>query len=186
VEGSLAGRLLIAAPAIEDPRFRQAVILLCTHNEQHAMGLVLNRAVENLSLNVLLDQLGVDGDLAPPNRHVLIGGPVGRDRGFVLHSEDYDSEGSTLQVCDGVCMTATRDVLQAIASDHPPEYHVVALGYSGWGPQQLEFELAENVWLVGAPDMALVFDPSLDTKWSRALARIGVSPERLQVSGGRA
>jgi putative transcriptional regulator len=186
VEGSLAGRLLIAAPAIEDPRFRQAVILLCTHNEDHAMGLVLNRAAENLSLNVLLDQLGVDGDLAAPNHPVLVGGPVGRDRGFVLHTEDFDSAHATLQVCEGVCLTATRDVLDAIASDQPPEQFVVALGYSGWGPRQLEFELAENVWLVGVPDMALVFDPSFDTKWSRALARIGVSPDRLQVSGGRA
>jgi len=186
VDNSLAGRLLIASPAIEDPRFRQAVILVCTHNEEHAMGIVLNKATDGVNLPELLDQLGVDGDDAPEDAHILLGGPVSRDRGFVLHSEDYDSDGATLSICDGVCLTATRDVLHAMASDTPPERYVLALGYSGWGAGQLEQELTENVWLVGVPDTALVYDPSLDTKWSRALARIGVSPDRLQVSGGKA
>lgn len=186
MDHSLAGKLLIAAPAIEDPRFRQAVILICTHNEDHAMGIVLNKSADGVNLPELLDQLGVDGDDAPEDAHILFGGPVGRDRGFVLHSEDYDSAGATLPICDGVCLTATRDVLHAMTSELPPERYVLALGYSGWGAGQLEMELAENVWLVGAPDTALVYDPSLDTKWSRALARIGVSPDRLQVSGGRA
>ncbi|MBI1361840.1 MAG: hypothetical protein GC155_16310 [Alphaproteobacteria bacterium] len=186
VEDSFAGKLLIASPGIEDPRFRQAVILICTHNEDHAMGLVLNKAAEDLSLPELLDQLGVDGDEAPDDRHVLLGGPVGKDRGFVLHSEDYDSDGATLSVCDGVCLTATRDILHAMTSESPPERYVLALGYSGWSAGQLEQELADNVWLVGDADLPLVFDHSLDTKWSRALTRIGVSPDRLQVSGGRA
>ena len=186
VDGSLAGKLLIAAPAIEDPRFSRAVILVCTHNEVHAMGIVLNKLTETVNLPELLDQLGVDGDGAPEDAHILVGGPVGRDRGFVLHSEDYDSDGATLTICEGVCLTATRDVLHAMTSETPPERYVLALGYSGWGAGQLEEELAENVWLVGVPDVALVYDPSLDTKWSRALARIGVSPDRLQVSGGRA
>lgn len=186
VEGSLAGKLLIASPAIEDPRFSRAVILVCAHNEDHAMGIVLNKASDEDNLSELLDQLGVDGDGAPDDAHILVGGPVSRERGFVLHSEDYDSDGATLNVCEGVCLTATRDVLHAMTSDSPPEKFVLALGYSGWGAGQLEMELAENVWLVGTPDPALVYDPSLDTKWSRALARIGVSPDRLQVSGGRA
>lgn len=162
------------------------MILICTHNEDHAMGLVLNKAADDVNLPELLDQLGVDGEGASEDTHVLMGGPVGKDRGFVLHSEDYDSEGATLPVCEGVCLTATRDVLHAMASDAPPERFVLALGYSGWSAGQLEQELADNVWLVGNADTALVFDPSLDTKWSRALARIGVSPDRLQVSGGRA
>lgn len=186
VEGSLAGKLLIASPAIEDPRFSRAVILVCTHNEEHAMGIVLNKSSDEDNLSELLDQLGVDGDGAPDDAHILMGGPVSRERGFVLHSEDYDSDGATLNVCEGVCLTATRDVLHAMTSDSPPEKFVLALGYSGWGAGQLEMELAENVWLVGIPDTALVYDPSLDTKWSRALARIGVSPDKLQVSGGRA
>lgn len=186
MQESLAGKLLIALPAIEDPRFKQAVILVCTHNKDHAMGIVLNKAAEDLSLPELLDQLGVDGREAPDDHHVLIGGPVGKDRGFVLHSEDYDSDGATLEICEGVCLTATRDILHAMASDTPPERFVVALGYSGWSGGQLEQELADNVWLVGDADLPLVFDPSLDTKWSRALARIGVSPDRLQMGGGRA
>lgn len=182
---SLAGKLLIALPAIEDARFKQAVILVCTHNEDHAMGIVLNKAAEDLRLPELLDQLGVDGEETSDN-HVLIGGPVGKDRGFVLHSEDYDSDGATLPIFEGVCLTATKDVLHAMASDSPPEHFILALGYAGWAGGQLEQELVENVWLVGEPDLALVFDPSLETKWSRALARIGVSPDRLQASGGRA
>ncbi len=186
MDGTLAGKLLIASPAIEDPRFRQAVILLCAHNEDHAMGIILNKAVDDLPLPELLDQLGVDGAEAPNGQHVLSGGPVGRDRGFVLHSEDFDSEGATLAVSEGVCMTATRDVLHAITSDNPPECFVLALGYSGWSAGQLEQELADNVWLVGDADAGLVFDHSYSTKWSRALARIGVSPDRLQASGGRA
>jgi len=186
LEGSLAGKLLIASPAIEDPRFSRAVILVCTHNEEHAMGIVLNKASDEDNLSELLDQLGVDGDGAPDDAHILVGGPVSRERGFVLHSEDYDSDGATLSICDGVCLTATRDVLHAMTSDTPPEKFVLALGYSGWGAGQLEMELTENVWLVGIPDVALVYDPSLDTKWSRALARIGVSPDKLQVTGGRA
>ena len=95
LEGSLAGKLLIAAPAIEDPRFSRAVILVCTHNEEHAMGIVLNKASEEDNLPELLDQLGVDGEGAPTDAHILLGGPVGRERGFVLHSEDYDSDGAT-------------------------------------------------------------------------------------------
>jgi putative transcriptional regulator len=186
VQDTLAGKLLIASPSIEDPRFARAVILICTHNEDHAMGLVLNKAADDVNLPELLDQLGVDGEGAPEDTHVLMGGPVGRDRGFVLHSEDYDSAGATLPVCEGVCLTATRDILHAMTSESPPERYVLALGYSGWSAGQLEQELADNVWLVGVADTPLVFDPSLDTKWSRALARIGVSPDRLQVSGGRA
>jgi putative transcriptional regulator len=150
------------------------------------MGIVLNKIADGVNLPDLLDQLGVDGDDASEEAHILMGGPVGRDRGFVLHSEDYDSAGATLPICDGVCLTATRDVLHAMASDTPPERYVLALGYSGWGAGQLEMELAENVWLVGEPDVPLVYDPSIDTKWSRALTRIGVSPDRLQVTGGKA
>lgn len=183
---SLAGKLLIASPWITDPRFRQSVILVCTHSDDHAMGLIINKAAEGVSLPTLLDQLGVDGDQAAEGAHVLVGGPVGKDRGFVLHSEDYDSEGATLPVCEGVCLTATKDVLHAMASDHPPERFVLALGYAGWGSGQLEEELQENVWLVGTPDADLVYDASLATKWSRALARIGVSPDRLQMEGGTA
>ncbi|MEM8921600.1 MAG: YqgE/AlgH family protein [Pseudomonadota bacterium] len=176
----------MALPSIEDPRFKRAVILLCAHNEEHAMGIVLNHTMDDLTLPDLLDQLGVDGEGASEEDPILVGGPVGRDRGFVLHSEDFDSEGATLPVIEGVCLTATKDVLHAMASDLPPERAVLALGYSGWGAGQLEEELAGNVWLVGDPDMEIVFDRSFDTKWSRALARIGVSPHQLQVSGGRA
>ncbi|MBI1339735.1 hypothetical protein GC169_05940 [bacterium] len=186
MEGSLTGKLLIASPWISDPRFHQCVILVCTHSEDHAMGLIINKAADEITLPELLDQLGVDGDQAPEDAPVLMGGPVGKDRGFVLHSEDYDSDGATLSVCEGVCLTATKDILHAMASDHPPERFVLALGYAGWGSGQLEEELHEHVWLIGEAEAELVYDEAFETKWVRALAGIGVSPDRLQIEGGTA
>ena len=185
MDTNLAGRLLIALPAIEDPRFKRATILLCSHSEDHAMGIVLNRVMDDLSLPELLDQLGVDGDRAP-DAPILMGGPVGKDRGFVLHSEDHDTDGATVPVLDGVCMTSTRDVLEAITSDQPPEKSILALGYAGWGPGQLEEELASNEWMVGNADQDIVYDYDFDTKWARALASIGISPDQLQIEGGQA
>jgi putative transcriptional regulator len=180
---SLAGKLLIALPSMDDPRFRETVILICSHNDEHAMGLVLNRAADGVSLPELLDQLGVDGDGASEHAPVLIGGPVGADRGFVLHSDDYDANGATISIFEGVCLTATREVLHAIASDDPPEQSMLALGYAGWTGGQLEAEIAANAWLLAEPDSDIVFDPDLDRKWSRALGYIGISAGVLGTGG---
>ncbi len=185
MDNSLAGKLLVSLPAIEDPRFRRSVILLCAHNEEHAMGIVLNQIMDDITLPDLLEQMNVEG--APKKvRPILLGGPVCQERGFVLHSEDFDCEGATLAVTSGVCLTATAEILHAMASDDPPENAVLALGYAGWGAGQLEEELAQNVWLVAEPSPEIVFDQSYSTKWSRALETIGVSADRLQVEGGRA
>jgi putative transcriptional regulator len=183
----LAGRVLVAMPGIGDPRFERAVIFLCAHNEDHAMGLAVNRPVEGLTVPHLLERLGVEGSIEAPEELVLMGGPVERERGFVLHTDDYHCEQSSIPVSNGVILTATRDVLEAMAShNRRPRHAVLALGYAGWGPGQLENEIRENVWLTCEPDEDLLFGDDHEHKWSQALAKIGVSAEHLSAQAGRA
>lgn len=182
----LGGKLLIATPMIGDPRFDRSVILMCDHSDEHAMGIIINKPVSGLRLPELFDQLGIESDITAPDRAVLLGGPVERDRGFVLHSNDFAADGSTLPVSEGIGLTATKDILEAIASDHPPRRSVLALGYAGWGPGQLEDELTANAWLVADPDEALIFSDTNDDKWEKALAIIGISPEHLSSLSGHA
>jgi len=185
--GYLTGRALIAMPGIEDPRFERAVVLICAHTAELAMGLTLNRPVDGLTVPSLMDRLGVKSHITVPKDLVLLGGPVETERGFVLHTDDYVSEGSSTKVSDGVALTGTREVLEAIASHNErPRRSLLALGYSGWGPGQLEREIRENVWLTCDPDEALLFGHDYEHKWSMALAKIGVSAERLSVQTGRA
>ena len=183
----LTGRLLIAMPGIEDPRFERAVILMCAHSSEHAMGIALNRPMDGLSLSELLDRLGVDAKIELTARAVLSGGPVERERGFVLHTDDYAAPQSTLAVTEGVALTATREVLEAIADPrHSPRQAVLALGCAGWSPGQLEREIMENVWLICDADEALIFDGDHEQKWSKALAKIGVDARLLTGAAGRA
>lgn len=183
----LTGRALIAMPGIEDPRFERAVVLICVHTADHAMGIVLNRPVEGLTVPGLLEQLGVTSDIALPEDLVLFGGPVERERGFVLHTDDYICGDSSVPVGDGVALTATREVLQAMtSSDNRPRRSILALGYAGWDAGQLEREIRENVWLTCDPNEALVFGHDYDHKWSMALAQLGVSADRLSSDAGRA
>lgn len=182
----LTGRLLIAMPTIGDNRFTRSVILVCAHQSDYAMGIVLNKPMDGLTLPDLLDQLDVPLEITVPEQAVLDGGPVGNDRGFVLHSGDFFSEGATLDVTDDVCLTATRDILVAMGSPEAPRQSTLALGYSGWGPGQLEMELQENAWLVGQPDHDILFGHDHTEKWARALDIIGVPSGRLQSSPGRA
>jgi putative transcriptional regulator len=183
----LTGRLLIAMPGIEDPRFEHAVILMCAHSSEHAMGITLNRPMEGLFLPELLDRLGVTARTMLAPRPVLFGGPVEQERGFVLHTDDFSAPQSTLFIADGISLTATREVLEAIADPaHSPRKAVLALGCAGWSPGQLEREIKENVWLTCEPDEALIFDEDHDTKWERALGKIGVSAAQLSAQSGRA
>lgn len=183
---TLAGRMLIAMPGIGDPRFERAVIFLCAHGADHAMGLTVNRPVDGLTVPDLLVRLGIEATITMPDELVLFGGPVERERGFVLHTADYDASPATVAVSEGFSLTATRDVLEAMASQHPPRRSLLALGYAGWGGGQLEREIAENVWLTCDPDEALLFGDDHEHKWSRALAKIGVSAERLSTLSGSA
>lgn len=184
----LAGKLLIAMPGIGDPRFERAVILICAHDDAHAMGLAVNRPVGGLILSDLLERLEIATNPVGAkglDDAVLIGGPVERERGFVLHTADYHSEHS-LPVGESLALTSTRDVLEILAHGQGPRRSVMALGYAGWGAGQLEQEIRDNVWLTCPADEALLFDDDHDHKWSQALAKLGVDPGLLSAVAGRA
>jgi putative transcriptional regulator len=184
---SLTGRLLIAMPGIGDPRFERAVIFLCAHTAEHAMGLAVNRPVEGLSISSVLKRLKIESTIELPEDLVLLGGPVERDRGFVLHTDDYASPQSSVPVIPGVSLTATPDVLEAIAGhNRRPRRSLLALGYAGWGPGQLEQEILGNTWLTCEADESLIFGDDHEHKWTRALAKLGVSADRLSSTAGRA
>ena len=186
MEGSLAGKLLIAMPQMGDPRFDHAVILMCLHNEDQAMGLVLNKPNGALRLGDVLAHLEFAAPGETTSRAVLFGGPVKTDRGYVLHSQDFTVPEATQEITSGIALTASREVLEAISSAHPPNQYVFALGYAGWGPGQLESELAQNVWLIAEPDDAIVFDEDFDNKWVRAINQLGIQPSQIMGDAGRA
>lgn len=186
-DSQLAGQLLIAMPGIEDPRFERAVVLTCVHNDEHAMGLALNRPVGGLTVPGLLAKLGVESSITLAEDDVLIGGPVQRERGFVIHTDDYTASDSTLPVVGGLALTATREVLAAMAdAERRPRRSMLALGYAGWGAGQLEDEIRQGVWLTATPDYDLIFDQDHETKWKRALALLGVRPDQLVAATGKA
>ncbi|WP_417483246.1 YqgE/AlgH family protein [Maricaulis sp.] len=185
-DGFLNGKLLIASPGIGDPRFDRSVILMCDHSSEHAMGIVLNKRVEGLRLPEVFEQLGVDTTEDTIDRPVLLGGPVERQRGFVLHTNDFQTTDSTLAVTGDIALSSTKDALDAMASSTPPRLSLLALGYAGWGSGQLEDELAANAWLVADADEALVFSTDIEAKWQNALSILGVSPEHLSGASGTA
>lgn len=184
-ETSLVGQLLVAMPGMSDPRFARTVIYMCAHSAEGAMGLVVNRALEQISLAELLQQLEIDATAVDDKVAVNFGGPVETGRGFVLHSPDYMREG-TLVVTEGVSLTATVDILKAIASGSGPRRHLLALGYAGWGPGQLDSEILANGWLHVDADEELVFGAALDQKWDRAMAKLGINPMLLSDAAGHA
>ncbi len=184
---SLVGRLLVAMPGIGDPRFEHAVILICAHGPDHAMGLRLDRPAPGVDLQAVLEKLEIEGVVGGAGRPVLMGGPVERERGFVLHTDDWASSDATLPFGEGLAMTGTREALLAMTDPvRGPRQAVLLLGYAGWGDGQLEDELAENVWLTAEPDLDLIFDQDHATKWTRALAGLGVEAGRLSSQAGRA
>ncbi len=187
----LDGQCLIAMPGMRDERFRRTVVYLCAHSDEGAMGLVINRSAPDMKLSELLLQLGIVDHadairLRPADQtvQVLKGGPVETGRGFVLHSSDYFVDASTLPIDDGICLTHTIDVLKAIAQGAGPRHAFLALGYAGWGAGQLETEIQANGWLHCDADSGLLFDLALDTKYNRALSKLGVDPARLSSTAG--
>jgi putative transcriptional regulator len=183
--GYLTGQLLIAMPSMSDPRFSQSVIYLCAHSAEGAMGLVLNRPIAKPSFDELLEQLRVAPVPAVRQIALCAGGPVENARGFVLHTADWSGEGS-LQVDDATALTASLDVLKAIAEGGGPRQCVLALGYAGWGPGQLDEEFQQNAWLSVPADETILFDPEHDTKWRRALAKLQIDPLLLSDVAGHA
>ncbi len=172
-DGYLSGQLLIAMPTMRDPRFVRTVIYMCTHSAEGAMGLVVNRLIGALTFVDLLQQLEIEVTRGRRYPAVHFGGPVDTGRGFVLHSDDYVKDG-TAELGDGVALTATIDILKDIAAGTGPRRSLLALGYAGWGPGQLDGEVQQNAWLSVEADDSLLFDRDLDSKWDRALAKLGV------------
>lgn len=186
-EGYLTGQLLIAMPSMRDPRFTRSVIYLCAHNDEGAMGLVINRLVGSVKFTDLLEELELEGTPVESSRFPSIhfGGPVETGRGFVLHSADYLSDDS-MPLGENLALTATVDILRDIALGAGPERAMLALGYAGWGPGQLDGELQENAWLSVDCDTDLLFGQSMDDKWEQALAKLGISASLLSTEAGHA
>jgi putative transcriptional regulator len=179
----LDGQVLIAMPGMQDPRFARSIVYLCAHSAEGAMGLIVNKRADDLVWRDLFKRLGIPIGSVNAPRPVHYGGPVETGRGFVLHSADYHAEEATLKVDTRISMTATLDVLQAMALGRGPDHAIVALGYAGWAPGQLESELQMNGWLLCEPDEELVFGDDDSGKWDRALKKIGVDPSMLGAGG---
>lgn len=181
----LVGQCLVAMPLMSDPRFTKTVVYICTHTPSGAMGLVLNRAIEAVTFSELLEQLGIQATPLCRSVHVHSGGPVESGRGFVLHSGDY-VHNATIMVDQHVGLTATVDVLKAIAEGHGPRRSILALGYAGWGEGQLDNELRQNVWLTVPADEELLFGDDLEHKWDQAMMRLGIDVRMLSMEFGHA
>lgn len=181
---SLEGKLLLAMPAMRDPRFVKSVIYLCSHSEEGAMGIAINHRIENLSFSQLLKQLQIQTKTI---REIPIhaGGPVEAGRGFVLHSSDF-AQASTMKVSPSIHLSATVDILKSLAEGSGPKHHLLALGYAGWGKGQLERELARNSWLTVDAENEVIFETPMEEKWTRAMACIGVDVNRLSGEAGHA
>jgi putative transcriptional regulator len=189
----LDGQMLIATPTMQDERFSRSVIYICAHSSEGAMGIVVNQPAANISfpdLLVKLDVIPATDLITLPSRaggvKVLKGGPVETERGFVLHSADFFIENSTLPIDRGICLTATLDILKAIARGKGPESAIFALGYAGWAPGQLETEIHDNGWLHCPSDPELLFGTDIETKYAKALRKIGIRPGMLSSEVGHA
>jgi putative transcriptional regulator len=181
----LEGDLLIAMPTMSDPRFAKSVIFVCSHSENGAMGIVVNKVSHALTFTEMLDQLEIPYSETPEDIRLYSGGPVETERGFVLHSTDMLHE-TSMMIDENVALTATVDMLKLIASGEGPDNSFLALGYAGWGPGQLEAEIQENGWLVVKSDPELLFDSEVTGKWQKAIHKLGVDPALLSSDVGHA
>ncbi len=183
---SFRNSFLIATPDMGDPRFRFTVIYVVSHDRSGTMGIIINKDKSGLLISDLLDQVGIPGDVRVADSPVLNGGPVDIDRGFVLHSSDYFKAETSLKISDTMSLTSTKDVLESLVSDDHPTNALLAVGYAGWGPGQLEKEIAQNSWLVTDADDDLIFSSDFAGKWATVLNDMGIDPGSLSQSGGRA
>ena len=183
---SLTGQLLIAMPQMTDPRFARSVVYVCAHSDDEgAMGLVVNKLLASLTMDELFTHLKLEPSNLERARPVHFGGPVEPGRGFVLHTADY-REDATLVVGDGFAVTATLDILRAIGKGEGPRHSLLALGYAGWAPGQLDAEMQANGWLSVTADIELIFDGDFDDKWQRALGKLGIDLTLLSTEAGHA
>jgi putative transcriptional regulator len=185
-DNDFTGRLLIAMPGMEDPRFEHSVVYMCSHSDEGAMGLIVNKTAPDVDFKDLMEQLKLTPAFAFDGIEVHYGGPVERGRGFVLHSPDYHSGKGTMRVADSISMTATLDVLEDIVEFRGPQRSLFALGYAGWGPGQLESEIAANGWLTAEANDEILFGSANNKKWTAALKQIGIDSLLLSAAAGRA
>ena len=185
--GYLAGQFLVAMPSMADPRFERSVIYMCAHSPDEAMGLIVNKPVDDLCFSDILEQFHIKPQ-SPTCSEIYVhrGGPVGVRRGFVLHSTDYHQEDGTMKVSDDIALSATTEVLRAIAEGGGPDHYFMALGYAGWGPGQLDEEIKRNAWLSVPADVEILFSPDCAKKWDLALAKLGISAHMLSGEAGNA
>ncbi|KAF0117173.1 MAG: hypothetical protein FD163_1730 [Hyphomonadaceae bacterium] len=180
------GRILIAAPNMEDPRFKHAIILVCDHDEEHALGIVINRIIPNLTLPHFFEQIGIENAQFAPKQPILEGGPCQQERGFVVHSDEWN-ESSTISIGFGLALTVTKEIFSAVVDGKTPCKMIVALGYAGWGPGQLESEIVQNAWIVGDASSELIFNTTdISAKWQQSLQAMGIDPRRLSPFAGNA
>lgn len=182
----LTGKILIAMPGMGDPRFEKSVVFLCVHSPEETMGLMVNKTAPGLKMHELFEELKIPSQAGVGEAKVQYGGPVEGGRGFVLHTDDYLGSNSTLKVNSEFSMTADRDILEAMAEGRGPERATLMLGYTGWGPGQLEREIVQNGWLVADVTPDLVFGADNSGKWTAALKTLGIDPVLLSSTGGRA
>lgn len=181
----LVGQLLLSMPGIGDPRFERSVIAMCVHDEDGALGLVVNHAHDSLTVRELMEQLDIDPGATPMDARVLVGGPVEPGRGFVLHSPEYEGQ-STINVDGKWALTSTVDILRDIAIGKGPRHWLAALGYTGWAGGQLETELTRHGWQLAPGDTALLFDTAQDDRWASAYRGLGIAVGQLSATAGRA
>ena len=178
----LSGKLLLAMPGIGDPRFQHSVIFLCVHDEQGAMGLVINYEVPDVNFGQIIENLGLNSDIEVNvealQMPVMSGGPVESSRGFLLHSAEFTNK-DTIQISPDFSLTGTTEALQEVVNGNGPDNALFILGYAGWGAGQLEVELQQNAWLVLDPDPEIVFNDDVKAKWNMALAKMGLDPALL-------
>lgn len=176
-------KLLLAMPTMADTRFERSVIYLCSHDASGAMGIVINEALDQLNFSGLLEQLSIETQTPPPDLLVHAGGPVEPGRGFVLHSADFVQD-TTMIVSQTMALTATVDILKAMAEDKGPKNQLLALGYAGWAPEQLEGEIQQNAWMIADADEEIIFYSELEHKWPRAMAMLGIDIAMLSSEAG--
>lgn len=188
-EGYLAGKLLLAMPAMGDPRFHRSVIYMCTHDAQGAMGLVINHAIPGMGFKEILKELPIESEIeidpSALSVPVMLGGPVDAGRGFLLHSNDFKDD-QTIVVDDAFSVTATLDAIRAVVKGQGPNEKLFVLGYAGWSAGQLDEEIQNNTWLVAEPDAELIFNAPDAEKWQQAVSGLGFDPAMLSGDAGRA
>ena len=184
---NLTHKLLVALPSMADSLFEKSVIFICHHDADGAMGLIINKPKGDVIISDILLQIGIDGDIAVADSHILDGGPVDIDRGFVLHSDDMTLKSKSAPMIDGVCLSSSKDALETLVSnDDAPSQALLAVGYSGWSGGQLEREIQANAWIIAESNSEIIFSGQHDEKWAQAIRSLGIDPNNLSAIGGTA